>query len=223
MTVLSCPLAGLRLFSRPPEREPSLGDDGDDNDAYTTHTCQPCTSGPIPGTPQEVETPAEDTFGSAQTHGETLAVNEFRRSGCGLWSLIRMIEGICCCAGMWEAKPEDQEQDEAVFKVSHLYCTVSEHFTATLSLAEWLRNERFLIKPHPIMQFGLCWWLCRRHSDWFCLLQLMDHFSNTELWNQTGEQRGWRKHTLWDQWHCTALYLVCVYEDGPRLFSLFTS
>lgn len=75
MTVLSCPLTGLRLFSRPQEREPGLGD-GDDDDAYTT---QPCTTGPIPGMSQKVESPAEDTFGSAQTHGETLAVNEFRR------------------------------------------------------------------------------------------------------------------------------------------------
>ncbi|XP_070690506.1 interferon regulatory factor 1a isoform X2 [Pempheris klunzingeri] len=50
---------------------------------------------------------------------------------------------------MWEAKPEDQEQNEAVFK-------------------------------------------------------MMDHLSNADLWNQTGEQRGWRTHTLWDHWHCAS-------------------
>ncbi|CAI5645867.1 unnamed protein product [Oreochromis niloticus] len=49
--------------------------------------------------------------------------------------------------GMWDAKPVDQEQSEAVFK-------------------------------------------------------LMDHLNNTELWNQTGEQRGWRTHNLWNHWHC---------------------
>lgn len=35
------------------------------------------------------------------------------------------------------------------------------------------------------------------------VFKLMDHFSSTELWNQTGEQRGWRPHTLWDQWQCS--------------------
>lgn len=36
----------------------------------------------------------------------------------------------------------------------------------------------------------------------------MDHVSDTDLWNQSGEQRGWKTHTLWDQWHCTIpLYL----------------
>lgn len=68
-------------------------------------------------TAQKAETPAQDTFGDTQTHGT------------------------------WDAKPEDLEQNEAVFK-------------------------------------------------------LMDHLSNADLWNQTGEQRGWRAHTLWDQWHC---------------------
>lgn len=33
-------------------------------------------------------------------------------------------DSSCCCTGMWEAKPEDLEQNEAVFKVSDLYCTV---------------------------------------------------------------------------------------------------
>lgn len=30
----------------------------------------------------------------------------------------------------------------------------------------------------------------------------MDHVSDSDLWNQSGEQRGWKTHTLWDQWHC---------------------
>nr|WBA88922.1 interferon regulatory factor 11 [Epinephelus akaara] len=101
---------GLRLFSRPRERQASLGDD-----THITHAWQPTR--PISATPQKVETLAEDTFGNMQMHG------------------------------IWEAKPEEQEQNEAVFK-------------------------------------------------------LMDHLSNTDVWNQTGEQRGWRTHTLWDHWHC---------------------
>lgn len=109
---------GLRLYSRPQESHTSLG-----NEAYTTHTWQPTTTRPISDTPQQVGTPAEDTFTSTQTHG------------------------------IWETKPEDQEQNEAVFK-------------------------------------------------------LMDHFSNNDLWNQTLEQRGWRTHTLWDQWHCAG-------DDNP--------
>lgn len=38
---------------------------------------------------------------------------------CCLWSL--MTAGGCC-AGMWEAKPEEPEQNDAVFKVPDLYC-----------------------------------------------------------------------------------------------------
>ncbi|XP_042272101.1 interferon regulatory factor 2-like [Thunnus maccoyii] len=106
---------GLRLFSRPRERQVSLGACIPD-DPCTVHTWQPTTR-PVSDTPPKVETPAEDVLRSTQTHG------------------------------MWEAKPEDQEQNEAVFK-------------------------------------------------------LMDHLSNADLWNQTGEQRGWRTHTLWDHWHC---------------------
>ncbi|XP_032377768.1 interferon regulatory factor 2 isoform X2 [Etheostoma spectabile] len=97
---------GLRLISRPRERQAGLVDD-----THTTHAWQPTTTRPISATPEKVETHAEDIF------------------------------------GMWEAKPEDQEQNEAVFK-------------------------------------------------------LMDHLSNTDVWNLTGEQRGWRTHTLWDHWQC---------------------
>ncbi|XP_060924818.1 interferon regulatory factor 1-like [Limanda limanda] len=34
------------------------------------------------------------------------------------------------------------------------------------------------------------------------VFKLMDHLSNADLWNQSGEQRKWRTHTLWDHWHC---------------------
>ncbi|XP_074523153.1 uncharacterized protein LOC141788194 [Halichoeres trimaculatus] len=85
------------------------------DDTHSTHTWQPTAARPVPDTAQTVEPPAEDTLSSSQLHG------------------------------MWEAKPEDQEQNEAVFK-------------------------------------------------------LMDHLGSTDLWNQTGEQKGWRTHTLWDHW-----------------------
>ncbi|KAM9860573.1 interferon regulatory factor 1-like [Aulostomus maculatus] len=51
--------------------------------------------------------------------------------------------------GNWEVKPDDQEQNEAVFK-------------------------------------------------------LMDQLNSADIWNQTGCQRGWRTHTLWDHCHCPA-------------------
>lgn len=41
----------------------------------------------------------------------------------------------------------------------------------------------------------------------FFLLQIMDHISDTDPWNQSGEQRGWKTHTLWNQWHCMIPYL----------------
>uniref|UniRef100_A0A3Q0QQF0 IRF tryptophan pentad repeat domain-containing protein n=1 Tax=Amphilophus citrinellus TaxID=61819 RepID=A0A3Q0QQF0_AMPCI len=34
------------------------------------------------------------------------------------------------------------------------------------------------------------------------VFKLMDHLSNTDLWNQAAEQRGWRTHSLWNHWHC---------------------
>ncbi|XP_042364528.1 interferon regulatory factor 1-like [Plectropomus leopardus] len=80
-------------------------------------------------TQQKVETPAGDAYCNTQTHG------------------------------MWEAKPEDPEQNEAVFK-------------------------------------------------------LMDHLSNADVWNQTGEQRGWRTHTLWDHWHCADDNLCSPYTEN---------
>ncbi|XP_039866572.1 interferon regulatory factor 1a [Simochromis diagramma] len=87
------------------------------NDMHNTQIWQPTTTRPITDIPQKVEAVAENTFTSIQRQG------------------------------MWDAKPVDQEQSEAVFK-------------------------------------------------------LMDHLNNTELWNQTGEQRGWRTHNLWNHWHC---------------------
>lgn len=87
MTTLSCPLSGLRFFSRPRERQTSLGDE-----AYTAHTWQPTTTRPTSDTAQKVEAPAEDTFGSTQTHGEMLVVESFSRSSdCCLCVLVRMV------------------------------------------------------------------------------------------------------------------------------------
>ncbi|XP_029354107.1 interferon regulatory factor 1-like [Echeneis naucrates] len=88
-----------------------------DDNTCTVHTWQPTTTRTASDTPQRVETPANDIYSNTQAYG------------------------------MWEAKPEDQEQNEAVFK-------------------------------------------------------LVDHLGNADLWNQTGEQRRWRAHTLWDHWHC---------------------
>ncbi|KAM3625336.1 uncharacterized protein V6R79_010506 [Siganus canaliculatus] len=103
-----------------------------------THTWQPNPPRPISDSTQREETPAEDTFGNSQPHE------------------------------VWASKPEDYEQNEAVFK-------------------------------------------------------LMDHLSSADLWNQTGEQRGWRTQTLWDQWQCAAgdnpysLHMDNYYSDlfGP--------
>lgn len=64
-----------------------------------------------------METAAEDTFSSTQTHGERfVVVLDADDRGAGL----KRMTVYCCGAGMWEAKPEDQEQSEAVFKVSEL-------------------------------------------------------------------------------------------------------
>ncbi|XP_010794711.1 interferon regulatory factor 1-like [Notothenia coriiceps] len=86
------------------------------DETQTTHAWQPRTTRPISDIPQKVVTPAEGPFGNMQTHG------------------------------MWDGRPEEQEQNEAVFK-------------------------------------------------------LMDHLNNTDVWNQSEEQREWRTHTLWDHWH----------------------
>lgn len=84
----SCPdHSGLRLYSRPQERQVSQGDDGDD-DVYTMHTCQSCTTGPT----QKGETSAGDAFGTTQTTGETLTIKELCRSpGYDLCGLMRML------------------------------------------------------------------------------------------------------------------------------------
>lgn len=44
----------------------------------------------------------------------------------------------------------------------------------------------------------------------------MNHVDEAEHWNQTGEQRGWRRQTLWDQWQSTTL-CMCVYLCVNRL------
>ncbi|TWW67399.1 Interferon regulatory factor 2 [Takifugu flavidus] len=89
---------------------------------------QPCSTRTISEPTQKDDTPSEDSLDNCQLHST------------------------------WEAKPEELEQNEAVFNVNHI--------------------------------------------------RIMDHVSNTGLWNQSGEQRGWKTHTLWDQWHCAA-------EDNP--------
>ncbi|XP_075906649.1 uncharacterized protein LOC142904431 [Nelusetta ayraudi] len=38
-----------------------------------------------------------------------------------------------------------------------------------------------------------------------------NHWDDAELWNQTVEQRGWRRQTLWDPWQSTTL---CAAEDN---------
>nr|XP_015799119.2 interferon regulatory factor 1a isoform X1 [Nothobranchius furzeri] len=40
----------------------------------------------------------------------------------------------------------------------------------------------------------------QEHSE--TVHKLIDHFSSTDLWSQTLEQREWRMHSLWDQSHC---------------------
>lgn len=62
-------LSGLRLFSRPQDKQSSRG--AERVDSYLAHTWQPCTPPPVSVMPHRVETPAEDTFGIYQTHGET--------------------------------------------------------------------------------------------------------------------------------------------------------
>lgn len=115
---LSFLLSGLRLFSRPRERQTSLSDD-----TYSAHTWHPTTAAAAPtsDTLQKVEATVEDTFSSTQTHGERFVVvldaGDRRHCCAGLKTMIV----YCCCAGMWEVKPEDQEQSEAVFKVSELF------------------------------------------------------------------------------------------------------
>lgn len=40
-----------------------------------------------------------------------------------LVSLSRAEIDSCCCAGMWDVKPEEEEPSETMFKVSDLYTT----------------------------------------------------------------------------------------------------
>ncbi|RVE74711.1 hypothetical protein OJAV_G00024670 [Oryzias javanicus] len=37
------------------------------------------------------------------------------------------------------------------------------------------------------------------------VFKLMEHFSTQDLWNQTGEQKGWRQHNIWNQWPCATV------------------
>uniref|UniRef100_A0A3Q3EHA7 IRF tryptophan pentad repeat domain-containing protein n=1 Tax=Labrus bergylta TaxID=56723 RepID=A0A3Q3EHA7_9LABR len=76
------------------------------DDTHITHTWQPTTARPVPDTPQKVEPPTEDIFANTQTHG------------------------------MWETKPEDQEQNEAVYKLmDHL--SSSDHWNQIEEQKGW--------------------------------------------------------------------------------------
>ncbi|XP_029903392.1 interferon regulatory factor 2-like [Myripristis murdjan] len=119
---------GLRSSRNPRETQMSPGASGDDD----THISQPTTAKHTSDSTrtlnpsEKVAMPAEDIHGNTLTHG------------------------------LWEARPDDQEQTEAVFK-------------------------------------------------------LMDHLNSTELWNHTGEQKGWRAQTLcWDHWHCAGDDYLCT-------------
>ncbi|XP_030233349.1 uncharacterized protein LOC115558938 [Gadus morhua] len=46
------------------------------------------------------------------------------------------------------------------------------------------------------------------------VFKLMDHFNSTELWDQTGEQNGWRAYTQRNHWHCDSEdFLQTHYSD----------
>lgn len=114
--------SGLRLFSRPRERQACLSDA-----THSTHTWQHTTERPVTDSAQTVEPPAEDTLANSQLHGETSAADVccccICCSGCCICGLFHTVDGCYCRAGMWDAKPEDQEQNEAVFKVQSLQMT----------------------------------------------------------------------------------------------------
>ncbi|XP_061566861.1 interferon regulatory factor 1-like [Cololabis saira] len=92
---------------------------------HSAHAWEPPTARPISDLSQKTESGELNSYDSTPAHG------------------------------MWEVKPEDQEQSEAVFK-------------------------------------------------------LVEHIGSMDLWNQTGEQRGWRTHARWDQWHCPG-------DENPHL------
>ncbi|KAM4602681.1 interferon regulatory factor 1-like [Polymixia lowei] len=133
---------GPRLSSSCRGRQMKPGAAGD-HDTHTIHTLSITHTSDATNTLNPTHTtlcegrhcakvgfPTEDTYNNAQTHG------------------------------LWETRPEDQEQTEAVCK-------------------------------------------------------LVDHLSSTELWDQGGEQRGWRTHTLWDHWHCGGDdYLYTLHTDS---------
>lgn len=168
----SCPVhSGLRLFSRPLERQVSLGDDGDD-DVYTMHTCQSCTTGAT----QKGETPAGDTFGTSQTTGETLTVKEFCcLSACDLYGLIRMLFVVVQECGRRE-KMTRSRMTLCLRYQTFILDFWSEHFMANVSLAEWPTMWETEQKTLPSsltelyrqqlhlngILFGHCWWW------WWC-------------------------------------------------------
>ncbi|XP_041649116.1 interferon regulatory factor 1a [Cheilinus undulatus] len=77
-----------------------------DDNMHITQTWQPTTARPVSDIAQQVEPTAEDAFASSQTHG------------------------------MWETKAEDQEQNEAVFKLmDHL--SNNEHWNQSVEQKGW--------------------------------------------------------------------------------------
>lgn len=217
-----CLLSGLRLFSRP--QQASASQSNGDNDAYSTHAWQPCTTRPAVGAPREVETPAEDTFGNTQAHCKTLVVKWFCPCpACCLCRVIRMTAVVVQGCG------RSNQRRRSRVRLCLRYQTFTQLTDWWQAMTSWLPEEKpscwqnnwhptdegetfpnkttsYLTLHIPVVQFWFCWWCSGCQPDWCCLLQLMDHFTSTDLWNQTGEQRGWRTQTLWDQWQCTSLY-----------------
>ncbi|XP_059211824.1 interferon regulatory factor 1a [Centropristis striata] len=132
---------GLRLFSRPREKQGSLGDD-----THTTQAWQPTRS--ISDSPQKVETPVEDTFGNTQIQG------------------------------MWEVKPEEQEQTEAVFKLM-------DHLSST---DVWNQTEQRGWRTHTLWDH----WHCAGDENMYSLHT--DNYSDLLGPNYIKELSDWSTH-----------------------------
>lgn len=146
-TALSCPRSGLRLFRKSQEIQESDANE----DAFSIW--KQSSTRPNLDTPQNVETPTDNTLGSSQTTGENLVAEVFGFFLCRLCSLLRMLDLYRCCVGMWEAKPEDQEQTDAIFKVSDLDCTDWPDFQASHL------SGRLMPSWHLLHDFVSCsWW-----------------------------------------------------------------
>uniref|UniRef100_A0A8C7WY53 IRF tryptophan pentad repeat domain-containing protein n=1 Tax=Oryzias sinensis TaxID=183150 RepID=A0A8C7WY53_9TELE len=66
--------------------------------------------------------------------------------------------------------------------------------------------QNTLINTHPYEM----WEPKQEHQEQSeAVFKLVEHFSNQDLWNQTGDQKGWRQHNLWNQWPCATV------EENP--------